>query len=109
MFCTACGKYNPDGTKECKYCGCGYLTKTPTKKSNTSKHSVDKSGFGIVMSIFLGVIGLLIGWYSTYDTDERESFVSGWIKGFWIQLVIAIVLVAVILGIASCAGYSIYF
>ena len=54
------------------------------------------------MSIFLGLIGLVIGLLIYVDGDERSTFISGWLKGLWISIGIAVVIV----GIVSCSTCS---
>ena len=38
------------------------------------------------MSIFLGLIGLVIGLLIYVDGYERSTFISGWLKGLWISM-----------------------
>ena len=57
---------------------------------------------GILMSIFLGIIGLVIGLLLYQDGNERSTFISGWLKGLWISIGIAVALVL----ITSCSTCS---
>ena len=115
MYCSNCGKYNVDGVKECKYCGCGVLTKKPTKlpeeekfvpfnysNKKTTKSKTyyylgsSKTGLGFLAGIFLGFMGLVIGLlYYPYESIERDTFVSGWLVAFWISVIIAVIAFAI--------------
>lgn len=62
----------------------------------------DKTVIGIVCALFLGLIGLIIG-LVLYEGEERESFLSGWIKTFIITSIVAVILTIIIVSIAmSC-------
>ena len=117
MYCQKCGKYNSEDKEVCMYCGhhmkdldnsAGKQKKSfyegsawQNKQSYQRRDGEDKTGVGIVLSIFLGLIGLLIGLglYPSYSYS-RETFIKGWVKGFIIEIVIAVILsIAVI-----CAG-----
>lgn len=110
MFCVNCGKYNPDGVTACKYCGCNKLSKELIKDPNEGKvYGVSKSTEGVLLCLFLGVIGLIIG-LAIYPsgTYERESFVSAWLKTLIITSIISVVLVIVSVCITTCASMYYY-
>ena len=96
MFCKNCGKYNPDNAQSCRYCGCTTLVKSvrETRVNNYSNSYVSKSAVGVLMALFLGVIGLIIGLvlYPS-GTCERESFLSAWVKTYVITIIVSVVLV----------------
>lgn len=51
----------------------------------------DKKIVGVLMGMFLSLIGLVIGLLLYPEkTEERETFMNGWIKGFIITIVISI-------------------
>lgn len=103
MYCKNCGKYNVGNVEQCKYCGCMDLTHNPPYKNRNSSYQANsKKNIGILMSIFLGLIGLVIGLLIYVDGDERSTFISGWLKGLWISIGIAVVIV----GIVSCSTCS---
>ena len=99
MFCKRCGKYNPDSRTKCDYCG-GELYQQNTQSQynpnqyNQNQYSTSKTGVGVLLCLFLGIIGLVIG-LLLYPTGsyERNTFVSGWVKCFLITIVISIILV----------------
>ena len=107
MFCMRCGKYNPDTVSECKYCGSKKLSKTQTKRpieNNPSVYGESKTAVGVLMCLFLGLIGLIIGLiiYPT-GSHERQTFVSGWVKTIIAAVIISVVIVIMALG---CVGMS---
>lgn len=131
MYCPKCGKYNSEGKVVCMYCGAhmnssenngtdekkGFYQsdawknsqKGQAKKSYPNYYKEDKTGTGILMAIFLGIIGLFIG-LSNYPqgTYSRQSFISGWIKGFIIEIVIVVVLILMVACGVGCVLCSYY-
>ena len=93
MFCMNCGKYNPDSESKCKYCG-GTLSGHPSYRKEQQTFYVDRTLAGVLLCIFLGVIGLAIGFLS-YDGDERESFLRAWFKTFIVMTIVSIVVMLV--------------
>jgi len=99
MFCAKCGKYNPEGTAKCKYCGSGYFTREPNYHTMENKYNAEhrgggsKSGVGFALGFFFGLIGLIIGLllYGS-GTYERETFISGWVKAFITSIVIGVII-----------------
>ena len=113
MFCQRCGKYNPDDKKACMYCG-GALTKNSVYQNKAQAqydvgHYQSKSAVGVLMCLFLGLLGLLIGCL-IYSGYEKESFLRAWVKTFVITLIVGVVLVFVLtctaLAIAPPQGAS---
>ena len=97
MFCRNCGKEIDENAIVCIHCGCA-VEKKPVSES---KHTM-----GLLLGIFVGLIGLIIG-VCVFPTGsyERETFMKGWTKGFVITLIIGLVF-GVIYGcaIASLVG-----
>lgn len=100
MFCRNCGKYNPDSEVKCKYCGGALSPNEYYRKKGEMKSSgygEDKTTVGVLMSLFLGLIGLVIG-LLMYSGYERETFLKGWLKAFIVCLIIAIICVVALVG-----------
>ena len=107
MFCKKCGKYNLDHAKTCIYCGHPVLVKNLNEAPNpeyASSCNISKTGVGILMALFLGIIGLIIG-LLLYPSGsyERETFISGWVKTFIVTVIISVVLVICLTSCATCA------
>lgn len=95
MFCTRCGKYNPDTKEKCIYCG-GELSEkqTTTSRQTPSKSTdADKTLIGVLLALFTGLIGLVIGLLVFPSGYERSSFLSGWVKCYITCIIIAVVIV----------------
>ena len=107
MICKRCGKYNPDSKTICAYCGCSletgqYVGGTESQKPfyngdawkgpSTSSYN-PKTAVGVLMCLFLGLIGLIIGLllYPS-GTHERQTFLSGWLKCFVVVVVLGIII-----------------
>ncbi len=120
MMCPKCQRYNPDTNEECEYCG----TPLPKPKRNLSearkaptidnapKVGGSKKDIGVLMCLFLGLLGLIIGLllYPPYSY-ERDTFLEGWKKCFVVSLILGIVLAVIIViaavgcvGCATCLG-----
>ncbi len=103
MFCKKCGKFVPDGKEKCVYCG-SELEEKQTVQTNqyTKSKDNDKTIIGVLLSLFLGIIGLVVGLLIYPTGKERETFLSGWTKCF-----IVCVILGVILGLVySCVFFS---
>ena len=81
MFCRKCGTFNKDGAQKCTACG---FTLPQHKEITTPYESNvyydDKTGLGIALSLFLGLLGLIIG-ACIFDDYEKKTFLTGWLKG----------------------------
>ncbi len=76
MYCKNCGKEIDDKADICIHCG----VKVDKKQVQYYEEDGDsKAGLGVVMSLFLGLIGLIIGlcMYSS-GSYERKTFMKGW-------------------------------
>ena len=95
MFCRRCGKYNIQGATKCRSCGSEDLSVFNPNPSQETGYS--KTGLGFVLGFIFGLIGLIIGLCAfPYGTTERNTFVSGWAKGFIAEIFISIFLFAII-------------
>ena len=91
MFCKNCGKEVNEKAVVCIHCGCA-IEQPKIEKSNSTTGE-EKTTIGIIMAIFLGLIGLVIGLLLYPSaTVERDTFVKGWVKGFVAMLIISVVL-----------------
>lgn len=114
--CTKCGTRYYDNRKCCpncfadvglsvdaKYAGTVHSYSAPAQQP-VKTIGENKAGFGVLMALFLGFIGLIIGVciYSS-GTEERRTF----IKGFWITYAVCLAVAAIIL-IIVFAGASCY-
>lgn len=82
MYCKNCGQEIPDNSTTCMYCG--RLT------SGNSEQS--KTWIGVLLGLFLGIIGLIIG-LCIYPNNslERSSFIKGWSITFVITIILSII------------------
>ncbi len=56
----------------------------------------NKKVVGVLLSLFLGLIGLIIGLcLYPYNSEERNTFLNGWLLGFVISLLIGVVFVII--------------
>lgn len=95
MYCGHCGKAVDEDASFCSSCGCA-LNGIEKYDCNDIDDG-DKSVLGFILSLFLGVIGLIIG-IALYapNTNARKTFVSAWIITFVATIAIALlVLIAV--------------
>lgn len=98
MFCKNCGKEINDKAVICIHCGCSTNQQPAANSPSTSK-----TGIGVLLALFLGVIGLIIGLclYPS-NTYERQTFLKGW--GIVAGIAAAIgVLYTIIIFFASCS------
>ncbi len=88
-FCSHCGsEVNPDAVI-CFSCGCEIR-----KVENNSHYTESKTGMGVLMALFLGLIGLAIG-LALYpkDTNARRTFLSGFGATYIIAFIISIFII----------------
>ena len=117
MFCVKCGKYNPDTKKQCAYCG-GELTtvnpnpnpnvrtykdimyKTQKKEPRQSSSPDNKTLAGVLLCLFLGVIGLIIGLLLYPDGEKRRSFLKAWVVTIIVEVIILVIVLVLCLALA---------
>lgn len=108
MFCKYCGKEINDYADVCV--NCGRKTERDARNSTQSdSDGVPKTGIGVLLGLFLGVIGLVIGLVLYPNGSvERKTFLKGWLIAFVISLVAGIIL-GVIYFSAIISLYSYYY
>ena len=98
MVCRNCGTYTYKD--KCEKCGStalspdsAYDNYDPDAKfaSSSAPHNA-----GVIIGLFLGLIGLLIGVLIFNKEDERKQFISSWLPSFIIQVVFAVILVGLV-------------
>lgn len=74
MYCRKCGKEVDDEAVVCIHCGCALREYEQRREYNEPK-----TGIGILMGLFLGIIGLIIGICLYPDgTVARRTFMKAW-------------------------------
>lgn len=88
MFCKHCGSEIDDKAVVCIHCG---RAVTPEQEP-TSLTGESKKGMGVLLSLVLGLIGLIIG-LCLYkeNTVERKTFINGWVIGLAISIILGVV------------------
>ena len=101
MYYKNCGKEIRDDAAVCIHCG------TEVKKTS-SLDGTPKTGLGVLLALFLGVIGLIIG-ICLYpaDTVERKTFMKGWGVTFAISIGIIFILYMTVFA-STCALLASY-
>ncbi len=112
MICDRCNCYNEDGSDICSNCGadlneqrqreCG--GREPVQRSyETALDS--KVAVGVILNVFLGIIGLLIGLLIyPYKSYARSTFIKGWV-GLLIFKVVAILVFLIIVALTAGVDY----
>ena len=116
MFCSYCGKQNADDAIFCSYCGARIGTDQNQTNSQTyqsqqnyqqpaQQNFQSKGSIGVIMALFLGIIGLVIG-LLMYPTGsyERDTFVKAWVKTYVIVIIASVVLCIGMFGCFACLG-----
>lgn len=97
MFCKKCGEEINNEAVVCPKCGC-----STKQEDSDQKFRESKTGMGVLMGLFLGIIGLIIGIVIYPEgTVARKTFIKAWLTTFLICFAIG-----VILGIVIVAGAS---
>ena len=74
MYCKNCGNEINDDADVCVKCG-----KYTYENSNDKYYNESQGKFGVVMALFLGIIGLIIGIAMfPADTVARQTFTKAW-------------------------------
>lgn len=100
MFCPKCGKEIEDDAVVCVHCGRS-LKQQPEERA---EYQTSKAGIGVVMGLFLGLIGLIIG-ICMYpeQTIARKTFVKAWLITFLAEIAVVVVLYVIIFAVAFSA------
>ena len=101
MFCKNCGQEVNDKAVVCIHCGCSLEEKKETVNTvDTSEANESKTTIGVLMGLFLGLIGLIIGICLYKEgTVARKTFLKGFWIAFGISMAISII-VGIIYGVA---------
>lgn len=89
MYCPKCGKEIVDDAVVCVHCGRAVSNNNQT---HNPEHDNSKTGLGVVMGLFLGLIGLVIG-LCLYpeNTIARKTFMKAWLITFLVCVGVSIV------------------
>lgn len=84
MFCRKCGAEINDEAVVCIKCGCSVEEKKPERPTEVDE---PKTSIGVVLGLFLGLIGLLIGSLLYKEgTIARKTFIKGWAIAFAVSV-----------------------
>lgn len=79
---------------------------------NNQNECNSKVGIGVVLALFGGLIGLIIGLLLYKDgTYERQTFIKGWLWTFVISMAVSIVIGVVFFAVfyGNMASYGFYY
>ena len=94
MFCPKCGKEIEDDAVICVHCG----RSLKVEQKDEPQYQASKSGIGVLLGLFLGLIGLVIGLLMyPQDTNARKTFLKAWGITYAIEVVLIIILYAVMI------------
>ncbi len=106
MFCKNCGKEVNENAVVCIHCGAAISNKPATQVTGLNGES--KTALGVVLGLFLGLIGLIIGLCMfPSGSEERSTFLKGWGITFAISVILSIVLSITVCS-SVLAGLSMY-
>lgn len=96
MYCQKCGKEIDDEAVICVHCGCEIQNSSKNKK----EFQESKTTEGVLLGLFLGLIGLVIGIVMYPEgTVARKTFIKAWLTTFLIYIGVCF-LIGLISGIA---------
>ncbi len=109
MFCKNCGAEIEENSRFCAHCGTEVNKKIENsepidvKETKTTQSEVEidepKTGMGVLMGLFLGLIGLVIGLLLYKEnTIARKTFIKGWVVTVVISVIISILSYGLVLG-----------
>jgi len=103
MFCKNCGKEINENAAVCIHCGCA----VEKKQEEKPEFQESKKGMGVLLGLFLGIIGLIIG-ICIYpaNTTARSTFIKGWGIAFAISVGFSVLLSIIIVSAGTCALYA---
>ena len=88
MFCKKCGEQIHDEAVVCPKCGCSV-----EEKKVPVEIDEPKTGMGVVMGLFLGLIGLIIGICLYKEgTIARKTFIKSWVITFCITFIVGLII-----------------
>ena len=88
MFCKKCGEEINNEAVICPKCGCETGIKT---EKTITEIDEPKTGIGVALGLFLGIIGLIIGLCLYKEgTIARKTFIKAWTITFIISIAICI-------------------
>lgn len=102
MFCPRCGKEVEDDAEICIHCGRSLSGKSQTD----AKYNESKTGIGVVLALFLGLIGLIIG-VCIYPegTVARKTFIKSWLITYFVSIGVAVLLFVILFVVVGSGSY----
>ena len=93
MFCPKCGKEVEDDAVVCVHCGRPLeMNYRQHQQTQNADYNQSKTALGVVMGMFLGVIGLIIGICMYPEgTVARKTFMKAWIITFVVEIAVVVV------------------
>ena len=90
MYCPNCGNHVSSNTIYCPNCGAAVAKSNAFDENHTFDNP--KTAIGVILAIFLGIIGLVIGivMYPT-GTVARNTFIKGWIIGLVVSIIVGVI------------------
>lgn len=89
MYCKYCGKEIYDDADICIHCG----RSTGRQSEQNQIIEEPKTGIGVLLCLFLGLIGLVIGLLLyPANTMQRQTFLKGWGWTFLFSVVFVLVI-----------------
>ncbi len=106
MYCKHCGKEIADNAVVCIHCGCSVVD----IPAQNPEHLESKKGTGILLGLFLGLIGLIIGvlMYPS-GTVARTTFIKGWFIGLIIDITCIVFFYVFIIALVMTGGCGAYY
>ena len=108
MFCKYCGKEINDDADICIHCGRSTDRHRQENFNIQKSYEIEepKTGIGVLLGLFLGLIGLIIGLllYPS-GTLRRETFIRGWVGAFICSIVIGVIIYVAAIGCVAAYRY----
>lgn len=102
MFCPRCGKEVEDDAEICIHCG----RSLSGKNQNDAKYNESKTGIGVVLALFLGLIGLIIGvCIFPEGTIARKTFIKSWLITYFVSIGVAVLLFVILFVVVGSGSY----